>query len=195
MSSGEPMKVDPSDIDVVKIDVAQRAHAARHAHTHGHGHAAKHTEQQTKSKGVSFSDQLEAATRKAKAKQPASSKKTDPNKIFLSHTPPKGETTAAVPGHTDYRDILSGPRNGMYVNTSGNERNGEAFVLVRRHGVEYHIYGTGKQRKVVRVGHHRTPPASAVPNTGTDTGSGSTSTKKSSSTGKSTATPGGSSIV
>jgi hypothetical protein len=187
------MKVDPSDIDVVKIDVAQRAaHAAKHAQSH----AAKHTELETKSKGVTFADQLKTATKKATAKQPASTKK-DPNKVFLSHTPPKGETTAAVPGHTDYRDILSGPRNGMYVNTSGNERNGEAFVLVRRHGVEYHIYGTGKERKVVRVGHHHTPPASAVPNTGTDTSSGSdsTSTKKSSPTGKSTATPGGSSIL
>jgi hypothetical protein len=188
------MKVDPSDIDVVKIDVAQRAHAARHAHPH----AAKHSELETKSKGVTFADQLQAATKKAKAKQPASAKK-DPNKIYLSHTPPKGETTAAVAGHTDYRDILSGPRNGMYVNTSGNARNGEAFVLVRRHGVEYHIYGTGKERKVVRVGHHHTPPAAAVPNTGTDTSSGSgsdsTSTKKSSPTTKSTATPGGSSIL
>jgi|tagenome__1003787_1003787.scaffolds.fasta_scaffold20922193_3 hypothetical protein len=170
------MKVDPSDIDIVSVDVAQRAHAARHAHVH----AARHTELETKGKGVSFADQLKTATKKATAKQPAATKK-DPNKVFLSHTPPKGETTAAVPGHTDYRDILSGPRNGMYVNTSGNERNGEAFVLVHRHGVEYHIYGTGKERKVVRVGHHRTPPASAVPNTGTDT--------------KSTPTPGGSSTL
>src|SRR3954447_19575033 len=168
------MKVDPSDIDVVSVDVGQRAHAARHAH------AAKHSELQTKAKGVSFADQLDTATKKPKAKHPAS-KKPDPNKIFLSHTPPKGETTAAVSGHTDYRDILSGPRNGMYINTSGNARNGEAFVLVHRHGVEYHIYGTGKERKVVRVGHHRTPPASAVPNTGTDT--------------KSTPTPGGSSTL
>src|SRR5690242_17791931 len=115
------MKVDPSDIDVVKIDVAQRAHAARHAHAHPQ--AAKHTELETKGKGVSFADQLKTATKKATSKQPAATKK-DPNKVFLSHTPPKGETTAAVAGHTDYRDILSGPRNGMYVNTSGNERNG-----------------------------------------------------------------------
>jgi hypothetical protein len=178
------MKVDPSDIDVVSVDVAQRAHAARHAHT------ARHTEHQTKSKGVTFAEQLDTATKKATSKQHPS-KKTDPNKIFLSHTPPKGETTAAVPGHTDYRDILSGPRNGMYVNTSGNERNGEAFVLVRRHGVEYHIYGTGKERKVVRVGHHHTPPASAVPNAGTDTSSGSSSD----ATSTSTATPGGSSTL
>ena len=114
------MKVDPSDIDVVKIDVAQRAHSARH--THAHPQAAKHTELETKGKGVSFADQLKTATKKATSKQPAATKK-DPNKVFLSHTPPKGETTAAVAGHTDYRDILSGPRNGMYVNTSGNERN------------------------------------------------------------------------
>jgi hypothetical protein len=51
-------------------------------------------------------------------------------------------------GHA-YADITAGPRNGMYVNTSGNERDGQAFVLVERDGKEHHIYGTGKDRLVV----------------------------------------------
>ena len=36
-----------------------------------------------------------------------------------------------------------------YVNTSGNARDGQAFVLVKRDGKEFHIYGSGKDRVVV----------------------------------------------
>ena len=61
---------------------------------------------------------------------------------------PKGEKTEPVKGHA-YADITAGPRNGMYVNTSGNKRDGQAFVLVKRDGKEYHIYGSGKDRLVV----------------------------------------------
>jgi hypothetical protein len=62
----------------------------------------------------------------------------------------KGEKVKPVEGHA-YAEITSGAREGMYVNTSGNSRHGEAFVLVRKHGVEYHIYGTGKDREVVAL--------------------------------------------
>jgi hypothetical protein len=61
---------------------------------------------------------------------------------------PRNERTKDVDGHA-YSDILSGPRNGMYVNTSGNKRHGEAFSLVIRDGKRYHIYGEGKDRLVV----------------------------------------------
>jgi hypothetical protein len=61
---------------------------------------------------------------------------------------PRNERTKDVEGHA-YADILSGPRNGMYVNTSGNKRHGEAFSLVIRDGKRYHIYGEGKDRLVV----------------------------------------------
>jgi len=62
----------------------------------------------------------------------------------------KGETIKAVEGHA-YADISGGKRSGMFINTSGNSRHGEAFVLARRHGVEYHIYGSGKDRVVVAL--------------------------------------------
>jgi hypothetical protein len=68
----------------------------------------------------------------------------------------KGEEAAAVEGHA-YSEITKGAREGMYVNTSGNVRHGEAFVLVRKNGKEYHIYGSGKDRLV--VGFH-TPSSS-----------------------------------
>jgi hypothetical protein len=60
----------------------------------------------------------------------------------------KGEKYKPVEGHA-YVEITSGKREGMFVNTSGNVRNGEAFVLARKNGKEYHIYGTGKDRLVV----------------------------------------------
>jgi len=66
---------------------------------------------------------------------------------------PPGETWAPVPGHTGCVDILSGPRNGYYLNTSGNERDGMVFHMVFRHGREYHVYGTGKDREVILVRH------------------------------------------
>lgn len=60
----------------------------------------------------------------------------------------KGEEAVAVEGHA-YSEITKGARAGMYINTSGNARHGEAFVLVHRDGKEYHIYGSGKDRLVV----------------------------------------------
>jgi|tagenome__1003787_1003787.scaffolds.fasta_scaffold20320179_2 hypothetical protein len=73
---------------------------------------------------------------------------------------PRGEKTRPVDGHK-YADIVTGPRAGLYVNTSDNKRAGEAFVLVRRNGREYHIYGTGKDRVVIglKAKPDTTPPA------------------------------------
>ena len=61
------------------------------------------------------------------------------------------ETTKAVPGQ-NYSEILTGSRAGMYINTGGGARDGEAFVLVKHDGREDHIYGTGANRKIVTVG-------------------------------------------
>jgi hypothetical protein len=77
----------------------------------------------------------------------------------------KGETAEKVDGHA-YVEITSGDREGMFINTSGNVRNGQAFVLVRKHGKEYHIYGTGKDRLVVGFHMPTTKPADG---TGTTT--------------------------
>jgi hypothetical protein len=71
---------------------------------------------------------------------------------------PKGETTRAVEGHPAYVEIMSGPRNGMFINVTHNERRGEAFTLVRRHDRDLHIYGTGKDRRVV-ISWHKDQPA------------------------------------
>lgn len=70
---------------------------------------------------------------------------------------PNAETTRKVPGH-DYLEVMSGPRNGMFINTSDNGRRGEAFVRIRRDDRDLHIYGTGKDRQVVTVMHESKAP-------------------------------------
>jgi hypothetical protein len=84
----------------------------------------------------------------------------------LSHAatvdqPPKGEIWAPVPGTTAWADILGGPRDGLFVNTSGNSRQGMAFQIVHRGGKTYHMYGSGRHRLMVEVRdsphHHKQP--------------------------------------
>jgi hypothetical protein len=94
---------------------------------------------------TSFSSQLKAATEK--------------------------ETTKAVPGQP-YSEILTGSRAGMYLNTGGGARDGEAFVLVKHDGHEDHIYGTGDDRKVVTIGGSK---SSSDSSSSTDTDTSTTS--------------------
>jgi hypothetical protein len=68
--------------------------------------------------------------------------------------PGKGETWGPVEGHSGYADILSGSRNGLYVNLSGGKREGQAFQLERRGDQELHIYGEGKHRRVIAMPIH-----------------------------------------
>jgi len=84
----------------------------------------------------------------ALAQASSTSSANTPDSVLDAKKQPKGEKSTPVDGHR-YADITTGPRNGMYLNTSGNERDGQAFVLVKRDGKEFHIYGSGKDRLVV----------------------------------------------
>lgn len=64
---------------------------------------------------------------------------------------PKGEKWEAVPGRSDYADIVSGPRNGFFINIGDGPRRGEVFSRIRKDGREYHVYGEGRSREVVEV--------------------------------------------
>jgi hypothetical protein len=61
----------------------------------------------------------------------------------------EGETVRRVgPGCVE---ITDGAREGMYINTSGNVRHGRAYVIAHRDGRQFHIYGSGTDRLVVRM--------------------------------------------
>jgi hypothetical protein len=88
---------------------------------------------------------------------------------------PSGEKSTAVDGHK-YSTITAGPRKGMFLNTGTNSRSGEAFVMVRKNGREYHIYGTGSHRTVIGM-------KTTAEKQSTDTSSTDTSTDTTTSTG------------
>ena len=73
---------------------------------------------------------------------------------------PKGEKTQAVKDHPAYVEITAGPRNGMFINMTNNERRGEAFTLIRKGDRDLHVYGTGKDRRVI-ISWHKDQPAHA----------------------------------
>jgi hypothetical protein len=93
------------------------------------------------------------------------------------------ETTKAVPGQ-NYSEILTGSRAGMYLNTGGGARDGEAFVLVKHDGREDHIYGTGADRKVVTVSGGKADADSTPATTDTKTSTPTATTDKASSAEK-----------
>ena len=112
-----------------------------HSVTHAAAAAASPRSQATAAASAhTFAGALAQASTKSSANTPDS--------VLDSKKVPKGEKTTPVDGHA-YADITAGPRNGMFINTSGNKRDGQAFVLVKRDGKEFHIYGSGKDRLVV----------------------------------------------
>ena len=92
----------------------------------------------------------------AKKSTSAAKKDTDAKAVA-----PKSERTDPVEGHA-YAEITAGPRNGMFLNTSGNERDGKAFLIVERGGRTFHVYGTGADRAVFEVKHEDKTPAKAT---------------------------------
>jgi hypothetical protein len=88
---------------------------------------------------------------------------------------PKGEQWAPVEGHDSYADILSGKRNGYYVNISGGVRDGMAFQIVKRGDRTFHVYGSGKHKQEIEVGVHKKKDSPATnPTTSTTSTTGST---------------------
>jgi hypothetical protein len=115
-------------------------HPVTHAPTTAAAASSARSQVTHKTHAHKFAGALAQASTKSSANTPDS--------VLDSKKVPKGEKTTPVEGHA-YADITAGPRNGMFINTSGNKRDGQAFVLVKRDGKEYHIYGSGKDRLVV----------------------------------------------
>ena len=99
---------------------------------------------------------------------------------------PSGEKATAVDGHK-YSTITAGPRKGMFLNTGTNDRAGEAFVMVRKNGREYHIYGTGSHREVIGMkttAEKQSTDTSSTTDTSTTDPTTSTGTTGTTDTGK-----------
>jgi hypothetical protein len=125
-----------------------------------------------------FSTHLAAASTKATASSDSSAAAGS-----TSTKAPKGEKTEAVKNHS-YSEVIAGPRNGMFINHSGNAREGQAFARVRRDGREFHIYGSGKNRVIVEVKHKdkTQAPADNTPTPTDNSTSGSTGSSGSTDT-------------
>jgi hypothetical protein len=126
------------------------------------------------------------------AEKSGSTTRTD-GESSSSEKAPAGETTKQVEGRA-FHDIVTGSRKGLYLNTSGNARDGQAFVLVKRDGREYHIYGTGKDREIFsmldksskKTAAEPTEPTTDTPSTTDTTGTGTENTSGPLTTGNPT---------
>lgn len=91
-------------------------------------------------------------------KKPGKHSKAETGELRPIPKGPKGEITQAVPDHPAFIEVTSGPRNGLFINVTSNERRGEAFALLKRDDRDLHIYGTGKDRRVI-ISWHKDQPA------------------------------------
>lgn len=97
--------------------------------------------------GVGFTEELRAAT-DGKARRGV------PARVL------EAERHEAVEGHR-YARITAGVREGLYLNQSGNAREGRTFALVERGGRTFHVYGSGPDRTVVEVRAKAAAPVAA----------------------------------
>jgi hypothetical protein len=118
--------------------------------------AASSTKKTGSTSGKSFAATLASAQKATTATDDTGTTGT----VNTTLKPPKGETWGPVDGHSDYADILSGPRNGYYVSLAPGKRQGKAFLIQHKDGKTYHVYGTGKNKEWVRVA---TDPNSLTP--------------------------------
>lgn len=98
-----------------------------------------------------------AEREEVKVDSAASSRASDGRRAGEGRRPPPGESWTPVEGQRNYARILSGPRKGLFVNLSGNLRDGMAFRVVERDGRRFHVYGGGADRQEVEVGRPRRP--------------------------------------
>jgi hypothetical protein len=90
-----------------------------------------------------------AAVRATSATADTSTTDTSTTSAASSATPSKdfasflkdGESLTTVSGHSGYEKIAGGKRDGEYLNTSLNKRNGQAFEIEKDAGKVIHMYG------------------------------------------------------
>jgi hypothetical protein len=138
--------------------------------------ASTHSAARATANASLFSTALAKASTKATTKATTSSDTSSAQNVSTSTTVPKGEKTEHVKGHA-YDEVTAGPRDGMFINRSGNKRDGQAFARVLRGDREFHIYGTGKHRLIVELRRKDTDTGgtATTPDTSSQTGSSGSS--------------------
>src|SRR6266516_917756 len=88
-----------------------------------------------------------AATSSATANVPTTTKSDAKTRVstFEEKLKAAGAKLETVDGHA-YEKVHGGKHDGKLLNTSGNERSGQLFEIVHRHGRTYHVYGLGDHR-------------------------------------------------
>ena len=88
-----------------------------------------------------------AATTSTTANVPATPKADAGTRLstFEDKLKAAGAKLEKVEGHA-YEKVSGGKHDGKLLNTSGNERSGQLFEIVQRHGRTYHVYGSGHHR-------------------------------------------------
>jgi hypothetical protein len=122
--------------------------------------AASSAKKSASASGKSFAATLASAKKATTAATATDGSDTTTGTVDTTLKPPKGETWGPVDGHSDYADILSGPRNGYFVSLAPGKRQGKAFLIQHKDGKTYHVYGSGKSKEWVRVA---TDPNSLTP--------------------------------
>ena len=63
---------------------------------------------------------------------------------------PDGETWAATKPGAHYAEIISGPREGQFINLTHGERRGETFTIEHRGGKTLHVYTLSGKEVVIK---------------------------------------------
>lgn len=119
--------------------------------------------------GAAFGDALKVARGASSKPEPVATPSAEAVARAKQLGLPSGVGATDVLGHR-YARIEGGEKNGQFVNTSGNARNGQTFEIVKRGGHVYHVYAD----KAFRVpSEEKTPDTAARTSTATPAQGGS----------------------
>ncbi len=89
-----------------------------------------------------------AAVAAAPAPAATEAGRTGTTSTFATDLATATERLQPVPHHGRTK-IVGGERDGRYLNTSGNERDGQVFTMEFHGGRRWHVYGEGADRVVI----------------------------------------------
>lgn len=126
-----------------------------------------------------------AATTTASARVSGTTANVPARSVFTDDLAKATERLQPV-AHRGYSKVMSGAREGMYVNETANARHGQAFQLEYHGGRRWHVYGEGADRVVIafpkQAAAAAAEPTEKAPATGTATDVSKSATSATSTT-------------